>query len=372
MEALKSEVIEPYKLKTMHVFCLGKGPVGSNLVNQILETQNEIESRRRLVVKVIGVADSKFYILNKEGVSSTWRSELAFGKNKNNLDEIVDRIQELDLENIVIADNTASQDVTDFYPAFLNAGFDIVASNKKLNSGEYLKYEEVRKLLEQQSKSFYYETNVGAGLPVIDTLKQLTDAAESITRIRGIFSGSLSYLFNTFSNANRPFSEILLEAKEKGLTEADPREDLSGLDVARKLIILSREVGLKVDLEDVEVENLIPETLSQAEDFEAFLEKRDLLDKHFQNKYDRLSKGKVLRYVGELNVKSKELNVSLIEVYNDSPLGNVKGSDSIFEVYTEDYGEQPLVIQGAGAGGKVTARGVYSDIIRVGRASQLN
>ncbi len=356
-------------ITTINVFCLGKGEVGSNLINQILATNDEIVKNRRLRIKVIGVADSQRYILDRSGVGEAWKEELAASKMVNNLDEIIEKIGELYLENIIIADNTSSQEVTDHYTSFLKAGFDIVASNKKLNSGAYVKYEEVRKLLKQKGRLFYYEANVGAGLPVIDTLKQLTDSAESITRIRGIFSGSLSYLFNTFSELDRPFTDILLEAKKKGLTEADPREDLSGLDVARKLIILSREVGLRTDLEDVKIENLIPDQLEQAEDFDSFVNQREILDNHYKARHKNLTEEKVLRYVGDMDVKDRKLKVSLVEVEKDSPLGNIKGSDSIFEVYTKDYGERPLVIQGAGAGGKVTARGVYSDIIRIGRAS---
>ncbi len=356
-------------ITTINVFCLGKGEVGSNLINQILATNDEIVKNRRLRINVIGVADSQRYILDRSGVGNDWKKELIESDQVNNLNEIIEKIGELYLENIIIADNTSSQEVTDHYTAFLKAGFDIVASNKKLNSGKYVKYEEVRKLLKQKGRLFYYEANVGAGLPVIDTLKQLTDSAESITRIRGIFSGSLSYLFNTFSELDRPFSDILLEAKEKGLTEADPREDLSGLDVARKLIILSREVGLKTDLEDVQIENLIPGQLSQTSDFDSFINQRKILDDHYKVRHESLSEEKVLRYVGDMDVNDRKLKVSLVEVDKDSPLGNIKGTDSIFEVYTKDYGERPLVIQGAGAGGKVTARGVYSDIIRIGRAS---
>ncbi len=371
MEALRSEDMDPDKkeITTLNVFCLGKGPVGSNLVDQILDTGFEVELRRKVRVKVFGVADSRYYIFDKSGVTGNWRAELASGKHRNDLDEIVQRICELDLENVVIADNTASQEVTDRYPDFLKEGFNIVASNKKLNSGPYEKYHQIRALLDKKGKLFYYEANVGAGLPVIDTIKQLKDAGDSITRIRGIFSGSLSYLFNTFSDTDRSFSDVLLEARKKGLTEADPREDLSGLDVARKLIILSREIGLKSNLEDVKVQNLIPEALRDKINLNSFLKEREVLDDHYKAIQQNLKEKKVLRYVGDLDVELRELKVSLIEVSRDSLMGNIKGTDSIFELNTKDYGEQPIVIQGAGAGGKVTARGVYSDLVRIGRAS---
>ncbi|MEQ9402536.1 MAG: bifunctional aspartate kinase/homoserine dehydrogenase I [Cyclobacteriaceae bacterium] len=356
-------------ITTINVFCLGKGEVGSNLINQILATKEEVVKNRRLKINVIGVADSQLYILNRSGVNEDWKNELAASKETNILDEIIQKVQDLHMENVIIADNTSSQEVADHYPAFLKAGFDIVASNKKLNSGAYSKYEEVRKIMKQKGRLFYYEANVGAGLPVIDTLKQLKDSAESIIRIRGIFSGSLSYLFNTFSELDRPFSEILLDAKEKGLTEADPREDLSGLDVARKLIVLSREVGLKTNLEDVQIENLIPSQLAHTDSFISFISESKILNEYYRLKRENLAREKVLRYIGDMDVNEQTLKVSLVEVDRDSPLGSLKGADSIFEVYTRDYGERPIVIQGAGAGGKVTARGVYSDLIRAGRAS---
>ena len=173
---------------------------------------------------------------------------------------------------------------------------------------------------------FYYETNVGAGLPIIDTLKHLQDSAESVQRIRGVFSGSLSYLFNNYSVRDENFSDILLEAKELELTESDPREDLNGLDVARKLIILARELGLQSELDDVVVQNLIPEESNQEMSFTSFMDKKDNLDKYFATLKDSLKSNEVLRYVGELDIPSQKLEVSLVKVSLDSPLGNVKNA----------------------------------------------
>ncbi|MBL4707916.1 MAG: bifunctional aspartate kinase/homoserine dehydrogenase I, partial [Flavobacteriales bacterium] len=354
-------------IKTVNVFCLGKGVVGSTLIDQILETNEKVVVDRKLRINVVGVADSKQFIFNPSGVNLNWKKDLQGSSQKNSLKTIIQKLKDSYLENIVVADNTASQDVSDNYLQFLNAGFDIVAANKKLNSGNYTRYKEVQNVIRQRGSLFYYETNVGAGLPIIDTLKHLKESADTITKIRGVFSGSLSYLFNTFSISGRSFAEILLEAKEKGLTEPDPREDLSGLDVARKLIILSREIGLKVELEEVEVENLIPQELIGKASFDSFIAEEHQLNRHYEAIKNKLPEGKVLRYVGDLDVAQQKLKVSLIETDQNSSLGNIKGADSIFEVYTQAYGEQPIVIQGAGAGGEVTARGVYSDLIRMGR-----
>lgn len=354
-------------IKTINVFCLGKGVVGATLIDQIINTDQKLVENRRLKVNVIGVADSKKYVINTGGLDENWKIELNESNQKNVLSEVLNRLKESHLENIVIADNTSSQEVTDYYPNFLNAGFDIVASNKKLNSGTIEKYEEVQQIIQSKGRLFYYETNVGAGLPIIDTLKHLKESADEITRVRGVFSGSLSYIFNSFSISDGLFSEVLLEAKEKGYTEPDPREDLCGLDVARKLVILSREIGLKVNLDQVKIQNLIPSFLQKEVDYESFIAKKNELDEYYLSIQKSLAKGKVLRYVGDLDVSKEELKVSLVEVDERSSLGNIKGADSIFEVYTSAYGNQPVVIQGAGAGGAVTARGVYSDLIRMGR-----
>ena len=214
-----------------------------------------------------------------------------------------------------------------------------------------------------------YETNVGAGLPLIDTIKLLHQSGENITRIRGVFSGSLSYIFNEFSERNETFSAILNKAIVNGFTEPDPREDLCGMDVARKLLILARELDLEVELDDVEVQNLIPKAV-RALDKTTFLKNLTHLDTSFFIKKKNLKKGNVLRYVADLHgdlskVDGGKLTVSLQETPKSSMLGQLKGSDSIFEIYTESYGSSPIVIQGAGAGASVTARGVFGDVLRI-------
>lgn len=354
--------------KTINVFCLGKGVVGATLIDQVLDTDPQVVQKRELLVRIIGIADSTQYIYDPEGIGFDWRNKLKESTCKSDLSKIIEKLKASHLENIVIADNTASQLVTDQYASIFNAGFDIVASNKRMNSGSLEAYNAVSALIQKKKRSFYYETNVGAGLPIIDTLKHLRDSADEITEIRGVFSGSLSYIFNTFSKEEKQFFEVLEEAKEKGYTEPDPREDLCGLDVARKLVILAREIGLSIDLNDVEVENLIPTTLREEGNYDAFCTKRKLLDEHYLSIKHSLLSTKVLRYIGAIDVDKEALKVSLIETDERSPLGGIQGADSIFEIYTKAYRDKPIVIQGAGAGGEVTARGVYSDLIRMGKS----
>lgn len=352
--------------KTLHLFALGKGTVGGKLLDQILETNQETIERRNLQIKIVGVADSRKFIFKEDGLGKNWREELAAGKSNDDFRDVLEQLDASGLENLVVADNTAAQELVAYYPDIIRHGFDIVASNKKANAMPYAFYEDLRKDLKRRGKQFFYETNVGAGLPLIDTLKHLHNSSDRIERIRGVFSGSLSYIFNNYSEQDKPFSHILEEAKAQGLTEPDPREDLSGMDVARKLIILAREIGMKAEFEEVQIESLIPDALAAEDSYDAFLAKKDILDTHFQELKDNTSGEEVLRYVGELEVATNTLKVSLIKASTDSPLGNIKNADSLFEIYTEGYGQQPIVIQGAGAGSEVTARGVYSDLLRLG------
>jgi len=226
----------------------------------------------------------------------------------------------------------------------------------------------LRNNLSKNEKTYLYETNVGAGLPLVDTIKLLHHSGENITKIKGVFSGTLSYIFNHFSEEDKPFSEILKEAMQKGFTEPDPRDDLSGNDVGRKLLILARELDLQNEMEDISIENLIPPYLREVNP-DIFMEKIKEVDDLYRGIKNKQKPDHVLRYVGELSGDLSQdkgiLQVKLVSVPRSSSLGQLKESDSIFEIYTESYGERPIVIQGAGAGAKVTARGVFGDILRL-------
>lgn len=353
-------------IKTINLFAFGKGTVGGKLIDQILATSSEVTLRRNLNINVIGVADSKTVFFELQGIDKNWRNNLSNSSIASNISDILKHLEGSSLENIIIADNTTSQELANYYPEILDCGFDIVASNKKANSGDYSSYKAIRRVIKKMGRSFNYETNVGAGLPLIDTIRHLQDSADNVQRVRGVFSGSLSYLFNNYSVREENFSGILKEAQNMELTEPDPREDLMGMDVARKLIILARELGLQVELNEVMVESLIPEGVNVDGDYSLFMKDKEKIDEHFASIKGSLGENEALRFVGELTIQTKKLEVSLIKVAKDSPLGNLKNADALFEIYTESYGETPIVIQGAGAGGEVTARGVYSDLIRMG------
>jgi len=356
--------------KKINIAIFGHGLVGGALINQILKSKDEIERRKGIHLNVFAIVNSRKALLNKHGISIQWKEALQKDSKPYALQDIIDYAKEHHLENLIAVDNTASSDFYQNYIPLIEEGFDIVSSNKIANTISHSFYTVLREKLKENKKNYLYETTVGAGLPLIDTIRLLHESGENITRIRGVFSGTLSYLLNNFSVQDNPFSTIIQEAIDKGFTEPDPREDFSGNDVARKLLILARELDLHNEFEDVAIQNLIPEAYRNIPTSE-FLKQLQVLDGQYQKIKEQQKEGHVLRYIGDLSgdlSKDKgNLEVKLVSVPADSTLGHVKGSDAIFEIFTESYGEQPIVIQGAGAGAEVTARGVFGDILRLSK-----
>lgn len=354
--------------KTVHLAVIGHGNVGGTLINQVLESREEIKRRKKLDLKIIAVANSQKLLLNKEGVQDEWSDQIQKSQDATSMESLILYAKDNQLENLIAVDNTGSKEFIKNYPLLVENGFDLVSSNKIFNTMPITEYRSLRSLLTKNNKKYLYETNVGAGLPLIDTIKLLHLSGENITRIKGVFSGSLSYIFNRYSSSDVSFSSVLEEAMEQGLTEPDPREDLSGVDVARKLLILARELDLENEFSDIKIQSLLPSSLQKGTK-ETFIANLKSLDEFYLEKKKSLANGNVLRYVGELKGDLQqdkgELDVRLKEVPAASPLGQLKGSDSLFEIYTESYGDNPIVIMGAGAGAKVTARGVFGDILRI-------
>ncbi|WP_194551275.1 bifunctional aspartate kinase/homoserine dehydrogenase I [Zobellia nedashkovskayae] len=354
--------------KKVNLVIFGHGNVGGTLIDQILKSTKTIQKRKGIDLNVFAVANSRKILLNKKGIPKNWKSAIEDKGIAYKVEDVIAYTKEYHLENLIVVDNTANSDFVAHYFEFVENGFDIVSSNKIANTLGFDYYQLLREELDKHQKQYLYETNVGAGLPLIDTIRLLHLSGENITGIKGVFSGSLSYIFNTFSESEEPFSNILRAAMKSGFTEPDPREDLSGNDVGRKLLILARELDLSNEFSDINIENLIPEELRDG-DVNHFLDNLDLVDAKFNEIKKNQKPGHVLRYVGDLHGNLQEekgiLDVKLVSVPKESALGQVKGSDSIIEIYTESYGENPLVIQGAGAGAAVTARGVFGDILRI-------
>ncbi|MCE2614161.1 bifunctional aspartate kinase/homoserine dehydrogenase I [Flavobacteriaceae bacterium D16] len=354
--------------KKINLAIFGHGQVGGALIDQLLESVESIEKRKGIHLNIFALANSRKVLLNKSGISGNWKSELNQAGEPYSVHDVVAYAQRNHLENLIAVDNTASTAFVECYSDLLQGGFDLVSSNKIANTLSYDFYTNLRQELKEYQKSYLYETNVGAGLPLIDTIKLLHLSGENITGIKGVFSGSLSYIFNTLSDSDLPFSAIVAKAKSLGYTEPDPREDLSGNDVGRKLLVLARELDLQNEFDEISIENLIPEDMRNLS-LEEFTQALPKLDPVFQKLKDELKPGYVLRYVGELKgdlQKNKgKLEVKLISTPRNSTLGQVQGSDSLIEIFMESYGAQPLIIQGAGAGALVTARGVFGDILRI-------
>ena len=272
---------------------------------------------------------------------------------------------------VCLVDNTSNQDVADAYPSFLSKGISLITPNKKAFSSNLKLWNDIFSSAKDGKSFIYHESSVGAGLPVISTLDDLIRTGDTVTRIEGVFSGTMSFLFNTFAPASGSsggnWSKIVREAKAAGYTEPDPRDDLNGMDVARKLTILARIAGLKVEgPESFLVQSLIPEQLQSASSAEEFMQKLPDFDSEMESYKDKAEKeGKVVRYVGSIDVQASKVKVGLEMVEKSSAIGGLKGSDNLICFYTKRYGANPLVIQGAGAGNDVTAMGVMSDLLKV-------
>lgn len=353
-------------MKTVHIYLFGLGNVGSTFIKQVLESQQFFKSQKRIDLKIVGLANSRRVLTTAQGINHHWEEEFAQESRQREPQAFYDFAAVNDEVRIAV-DATASKELSEFYPELVEHGFHVVTANKIANTLSQTFYDDLRTLLQQKELAFEYETNVGAGLPIVDTVRNLHESGEQLFAINGVFSGSLGYIFNRFSQEDVPFSQIVLDALNNGFTEPDPREDLSGNDVARKLLVLAREAGLKLEFTDIVIENLVTAELQTASSNQ-FINRIQELDESLENRKKQLKSDEVLRHLGKLDVINKTLTVSLEAVKKDSPAGQLQGSDGFFEIYSESYAAHPLVIKGAGAGRAVTARGLLADVIKVAAA----
>ena len=368
LKVIHGELFE--RPKRIHLAVIGHGTVGGEFIGQIIQQREQLIVQKNIDLRIFAIADSRHLLLTAAGTDADWAAQLEGASFSGDLGEaIITFSQQQALENVILVDNTSSPLIASHYARYAAEGFDIVSSNKKANIAPYTDYRYLRDTLQRHRRSYRYETNVGAGLPLIDNLKLLHLSGERITRIHGLFSGSLSYIFNRLTEEpDRSLRSIVEESARLGLTEPDPREDLSGEDVARKVLILVRELDVPAELSDVRWENPVPEALRSlsVEDFWAHF---DELEASIEALRATAQPDEVLRYVGDIVWDDRQqratLTAGLRLVPRTSPLGRVSGADSCFEIYTESYGSQPIVIQGAGAGAAVTARGVFGDVLRL-------
>ena len=352
-------------MKKINIVLFGVGNIGSTLIKQILEAREKFKELGDLELNIPVVVNSTTAFFEKQCVNPSWETDFKSFGFPYKLEKIVNYVKKQGYENLIAVDATGSEELVNKYRYLIKNGFHIVAANKVANTLSTGFYEALRKDLKQYDKQFLYETNVGAGLPVIQTIRNLYSAGEEVIKVRGIFSGSLSYIFNTFSETDKSFDAVLTEAGEKGLTEPDPRNDLSGEDVGRKLLILARELHLKTELSEIKIEDLVPKHLNGGSSLTYFRENQTDLNSGFEKLKAELKSDEVIRHIGELDVATGKLEVKLVNEKKTSAFGSLREADASFEIYTKSYGERPIVIKGAGAGAAVTARGLVSDILRL-------
>ena len=349
---------------TLSIGVIGPGTVGRVLLDQLAAERERLAREARIDLRVRGILSSRSMRLGEPAIDlARWRDELAQGAEAADMGRFIEHIRVDYLPHTVLIDCSASEQVARHYREWLAAGIHIVTPNKKANSAELAYYHSLLEARRASGAHYLYETTVGAGLPVIQTLADLKQTGDRIRSIEGIFSGTLAYLFNVYDGST-PFSAIVRDARQRGYTEPDPRDDLSGMDVARKLIILGREMGLKLEMRDVQVESLVPAGLEKGS-IEDFLEALPAHDAAMQKRYAEAgARGHVLRYVGRVGADGRA-TVGLVELERRHAFANIALTDNVVRYATDRYCNNPLIVQGPGAGPEVTAGGVFADLLRL-------
>ncbi len=351
--------------RVVNLFLVGTGLIGKELLKMIYAQYAQLSGQNLLEVNVVGIANSKKMFFDENGLELlTCVERMKIKGEEMKLVSFIKKMQEMNLSNSIFVDCTSSEEVTNQYEIILDSNISIVTPNKKANSGPLEKYHNLKNISFKRGARFLYETNVGAGLPVINTLNDLLLSGDKVIRIEAVLSGTLNFIFSSFT-LGKVFSKIVREAKEIGYTEPDPRDDLNGMDVARKVLILAREAGIDFELSDINVTGLVPQDCLEATTVEDFFVRLASHDDSFESQRKQAeSKNEKLRYMAVL--ENGKATVSLASVNSDHPFYSLKGSDNIILLTTERYHDRPMVIRGPGAGATVTAAGVFADIIRIG------
>ncbi|QJC32623.1 bifunctional aspartate kinase/homoserine dehydrogenase I [Enterobacteriaceae endosymbiont of Donacia dentata] len=354
-----------HKKKILEIFIIGTGGIGSCLLKQIYQKRNYFQ-KKNIILNICGIFNTKYSLIDVNGLKlKDWKRNLKQNLSNTNTTEVLfNNLKKHKFMNPIIIDCTSSQEIANQYINFLSYGLNIIAANKKANSSKMKYYNQIHFTANQLNLNFFYETNVGAGLPIISTLQNLLKTGDKINNFIGILSGSLSFIFGKLEEGII-FSEAIKIAEKMGFTEPDPRIDLSGIDVARKLLILAREIGYNLELNDIIVEPIIPNNYDKKHSIKEFFSSLLNFDKIFEKKIQEAKKNnKVLRYIGSINKKGF-CKVKIMEVDKNHPFFEIKNGENSFAFYTDYYQPYPLVLRGYGAGNDVTAAGVLTDLLRL-------
>lgn len=350
--------------KQIHLFLVGVGNVGSKLLSQLYQQQDYLQEHLRLQIRVVGIANSKKMYFDDDGIDLlTWKDKIQDGESMQ-IERFVENIRSKNFRNAVFADVTANEQIAHSYPELFQKSVSIVACNKIACSSPYEYYRKLKNLAKEYNAQFLFETNVGAGLPVIGSLNDLLRSGDQVNRIEAVLSGTLNFVFNHY-NGTKTFAEVVRQAQDEGYTEPDPRLDLSGTDVMRKIMILARESGEKLEMEDITNNSFMPPSCMKGS-VEDFYKEMANHEEHFLALYEEAAQaGNKLKFVA--TYENGKASVGLQQIQPQQDLYHLYGKDNVVLFYTNRYSEQPLVVKGAGAGAEVTASGVFADIIRAGR-----
>ncbi len=350
--------------KQLNLFVMGVGNVGEKFIDQISQQKKFLKENLKINLRVIAISNSRKMLFDEEGISlKDWQNSLNYGETANK-EIFISNVKKLNFRNSIFVDITANEEISQTYEHYLRDNIAVVTCNKIACSSQYENYSNLKRLSRKYNAPFLFETNVGAGLPIIDTLKHLIASGDKINKIQAVLSGSLNFIFNNFSETYN-FHDVVKEAGIQGFTEPDPKIDLSGVDVARKILILIRESGYKMEIDEIQNNSFLPKDCIETNNNEDFFKSLTTSATHFDNLLAEAKKKESrLKFVATF--ENGKANVGLEFIPKESPFYNLEGKDNIVQFYTDRYIDQPLLIKGAGAGAAVTASGIFADVIRIG------